>query len=94
MELRFKRIAENLSQHTVKSPTTIPLVSLPEHLTMGKEDGFVEGKIEGKTEQCVETILMLINEKGFDRKTAIELANVPNECREEVFFQLNTIIGC
>ena len=71
---------------------------LQEEYDMGKEDGFVEGKIEGKiegkTEQCVETILMLINEKGFDRKTAIELANVPNECREEVFSQLNTIIGC
>ena len=51
-------------------------------------------KIEGKTEHCVETILLLINKKGFDRETAIELANVPDDCREAVFSQLNLALGC
>ena len=67
---------------------------LQEEYDMGMYDGKIEGKIEGKTEHCVETILMLINEKGFDRETAIELANVPDDCREAVFSQLNLALGC
>ena len=63
---------------------------LQEEYDMGKEDG----KIEGKTEHCVETILMLINEKGFDKKTAIELANVPDDCREAVYSQVDIALGC
>ena len=63
---------------------------LQEEYDMGKEDG----KIEGKTEQCVETILMLINKKGFDKETAIDLANVPDDCREAVYSQVDIALGC
>jgi hypothetical protein len=52
------------------------------------------GMIEGIIKHCVETILMLINKKGFDRETAIELANVPEDCREEVYSQLDLALGC
>ena len=67
---------------------------LQEEYDMGKEDGKIEGKIEGKTEQCVETILMLINKKGFDKETAIDLANVPDDCREAVYSQVDIALGC
>ncbi len=51
------------------------------------------GMIEGITKHCVETILMLINNKGFDRETAINLANVPDDCREAVYSQVDIALG-
>lgn len=79
---------------TYKLNLDLSLIKEAKAMTNLLQEEYDMGMIEGITKHCVETILMLINNKGFDKETAIDLANVPIECREAVLSQLNMFLSC